>query len=60
MLFRSAPVALMAIGGYPRPDVATAVAMAALIMLRHRDNVRRMRAGTEPKVLPKKQATPVK
>ena len=55
-----APVTLMAIGGYPRPDVATAVAMAALIMVRHRDNLRRMRAGTEPKVLPKKQATPVK
>ena len=55
-----APLAILAIGGYASVEVVTATTMAALIVIRHHDNIRRMLAGTEPKVLPKKQATPVK
>jgi glycerol-3-phosphate acyltransferase PlsY len=43
--------------GCPRPFVTIAVAMAVLIAWRHRDNLRRLLAGTEPRfALPKKQA----
>ena len=35
--------------GYPRPTTATIAAIAALIVARHRDNVARLLAGTEPR-----------
>ena len=34
---------------YPRPVQASAAAMALVIVVRHRDNLRRLRAGTEPR-----------
>ena len=53
-----APVA-MAVLGAPPPVVGAGLAMAALIVLRHRDNLRRLRAGTEPSArLLKGQASP--
>ena len=53
-----APVA-MALTGAPPPVVGAGLAMAALIVLRHRDNLRRLRAGTEPAArLLKGQASP--
>ncbi len=53
-----APVA-MALIGAPPPVVGAGLAMAALIVLRHRDNLRRLRAGTEPTArLLKGQASP--
>jgi len=36
--------------GSPRPVVAAAAAVAALILFRHRSNLKRVRAGTEPRV----------
>jgi glycerol-3-phosphate acyltransferase PlsY len=42
-----APVA-MALGGCPPSVVGAGLAMAALVVLRHRDNLRRLSAGTEP------------
>jgi glycerol-3-phosphate acyltransferase PlsY len=36
-----------AIIGYALPAVAAAAAVAAIIVWRHRDNLRRLRAGTE-------------
>lgn len=54
------PVAMLILGGYATPAIIVAIAMAALIVVRHRDNVARILAGHEPKVLPKKQATPDK
>ena len=54
----AAPVA-MAVLGVPPPVVGAGLAMAALIVLRHRDNLRRLRAGTEPSArLLKGQASP--
>lgn len=53
-----APVA-MALGGCPPPVVAAGLAMAALIVLRHRENLGRLREGTEPTIqLLKRQAPP--
>lgn len=36
--------------GSPRPVIAAAAAVAALIVFRHRSNLKRVRAGTEPRV----------
>ena len=54
-----APVAVL-VFGYPVPDVAAAIVMACLVIVRHRENVVRLLAGTEPKALPRKQAAPRK
>lgn len=43
----SAPVAIGWLGG-STPTIAVAAAMATVILVRHRDNVRRLRTGTEP------------
>jgi len=54
----TAPVAV-ALLGYPRPTVVASLAMSAVIVVRHRANLARLRAGTEPRfVLHKKQALP--
>jgi glycerol-3-phosphate acyltransferase PlsY len=44
-----APVAV-ALSGRPPADVAVAIAMSALVLLRHTDNLRRLAHGTEPRV----------
>ena len=45
--------------GYPTPTIASAAAIGALILARHRENLGRLVAGTEPSlVLRRKQATP--
>lgn len=44
------PVALWLFGGWDRPLFAFAFAMAALVIVAHRDNIRRMRAGREPRL----------
>ena len=36
--------------GYPSPTVLAGFLMSALIAIRHRDNIRRLRFGTEPRV----------
>ncbi len=36
--------------GYPAATVATALVTGALVAYRHRDNIRRLRFGTEPRV----------
>ena len=52
------PIATAALG-YPRSTLAAGVVMSAIIVVRHRENVARLRAGTEPRfALPKKQAAP--
>lgn len=43
------PVLLMALA-YPTPTIAVAIAMSVGIAVRHRDNVRRIRFGTEGRV----------
>lgn len=56
----AAPVAIV-IQGYPIESLAAGLLMAALIVARHRDNLTRLRAGTEPRFeLPKRQAPPPK
>ena len=52
-----APFLALAFGS-PAPHVAAAFAMAALVVVRHRDNVVRMVRGTEPRALLKRQALP--
>lgn len=42
----SAPV-VAALAGYPAPAVAATAAVAAIIVLRHRDNIARLLGGTE-------------
>jgi acyl phosphate:glycerol-3-phosphate acyltransferase len=44
----TAPVAVAWLG-YPNPAIAAAVAIAVLIVAKHRENLVRLRAGTEPK-----------
>lgn len=45
--------------GYPGIDVTAAAAMAAIIVVRHRDNFARIAAGREPKIgMRQKQASP--
>ena len=46
--------------GYPRSHLGVAIVMAILIAIRHRGNVARLVAGTEPKALLKRQAEPTK
>jgi len=56
----AAPLAIWAVG-CPVSVRAAALVMAAIIVLRHRENLGRLRAGTEPRfALHKKQATPGK
>ncbi|MBM4265485.1 MAG: glycerol-3-phosphate 1-O-acyltransferase PlsY [Deltaproteobacteria bacterium] len=45
----TAPVG-MALSGEPRAAVLAGVGVAALIFVRHRDNLARLRAGTEPRL----------
>ena len=42
----------------PLPTILLAAFMAVLVFLRHRDNITRLRAGTEPKIGAKKAAPP--
>ena len=52
------PIAIAALG-YPRSTLAAGTVMSAMIVVRHRENLARLRAGTEPRfTLPQKQATP--
>lgn len=44
-----APIAAASFG-YPMPAVGATAVMAVLITVRHRDNLRRLRAGAEPRV----------
>ena len=54
----TAPVAIVLLA-YPRPTLVASLAMTAVIVVRHRANLGRLRAGTEPRfVLHKKQALP--
>ena len=41
---------LLLLLGYGRPTLVVALTISALIVLRHRDNIRRMRFGTEARV----------
>lgn len=43
----AAPLLLLASLSYPMPDLYLAFALAALAILRHRENIRRLLAGTE-------------
>lgn len=43
----AAPLMLVASLAFPMPDLYLAVALAALAMLRHRENIRRLISGTE-------------
>ncbi len=43
----AAPLMLIASLSYPMPDLYLAFALAALAIVRHRDNIRRLIAGTE-------------
>jgi len=54
-----APVAVWWLA-YPTPLLAAASTMAALVVIRHGDNVARLVAGAESKVMLKKQAAPTK
>jgi glycerol-3-phosphate acyltransferase PlsY len=52
------PIAIAALG-YPRSTLAAGTVMSAIIVVRHRENLARLRAGTEPRfTLPKRQAMP--
>lgn len=44
------PVALWLSGSWDRPLFAFTLAMAALVIVAHRDNIRRLRAGNEPRL----------
>ena len=56
----AAPVAV-AIEAYPIESLAATLLMVGIVVARHRDNLRRLRAGTEPRFkLPKRQAAPQK
>ena len=57
MLAAIAAPLVLAVAGAPRPTLAVGSIMAIVILARHRDNVRRLLAGTEPR-LHKKQAPP--
>ena len=52
-----APVLAM-VGGYSGSEIAFLVLLALLIVWTHRANIARLRAGTEPKIGEKKEATP--
>jgi glycerol-3-phosphate acyltransferase PlsY len=45
---------------YPTSVVAAVVVMTLVIAVRHRENLSRLRAGTEPRFVLKKQAAPSK
>jgi glycerol-3-phosphate acyltransferase PlsY len=49
------PVVVAALS-YPATTMATVLAMAVVIVVRHRQNLARLRAGTEPQFVLKKQA----
>jgi glycerol-3-phosphate acyltransferase PlsY len=54
------PLAVWAAAG-AGPELAASALMAALVAVRHRDNVRRLRAGVEPRFeLHKRQAPPTR
>jgi glycerol-3-phosphate acyltransferase PlsY len=56
----AAPAAALLLGE-PRAVVAACAAMAVVIVVRHLDNLGRLRRGTEPRfTLPKRQAPPDK
>lgn len=50
------PVGALALG-YPAPFVAAAVGVAAIIVLRHRDNIARLAAGSERRLGERRSAT---
>lgn len=52
--------AAAALLGYPGAIVATIVVMTVVVVVRHRQNLARLRAGTEPRFVLKKQAAPQK
>jgi glycerol-3-phosphate acyltransferase PlsY len=53
----TAPIAV-ALLRYPRPLLVAAIAVAGLVVARHAGNLRRLRAGTEPRIeMPKRQAS---
>jgi acyl phosphate:glycerol-3-phosphate acyltransferase len=51
--FAAAPVLAWLLGA-PQPVLGLALAVTALIYLRHKDNIRRLLAGTEPRIGQKK------
>jgi glycerol-3-phosphate acyltransferase PlsY len=55
----AAPFAVLWLG-YPRASLLTSIALAVLVVARHRDNLARILSGTEPKFVPTKQASPEK
>ena len=55
-----APIFLLVLGDPAPAHLAASTVMALLIVIRHRDNLARILAGTEPKVLLNKQAAPGK
>jgi glycerol-3-phosphate acyltransferase PlsY len=55
-----APILLLVLGDPAPAHLVASIVMALLIVIRHRDNFARILAGTEPKVLLHKQATPGK
>lgn len=48
----------VALLGLPRPYVMLAIAMTALVLLRFRENIIRLRRGEEPRFKPKRRAEP--
>jgi len=55
-----APIVLLVLGDPAPAHLTASIVMAVLIVIRHRDNLARILAGTEPKVLLNKQAAPGK
>jgi glycerol-3-phosphate acyltransferase PlsY len=53
------PIAAAAFAA-PRAELLASLVMSGLVILRHRDNVGRLLAGTEPALVLKKQASPDK
>lgn len=49
------PIVLLAVGGTPSAGVAAALAGSAMVLIRHRSNLKRLWAGTEPRILDKRR-----
>lgn len=54
----AAPLMLIASLSYPMPDLYLAIALAALAILRHRENIRRLISGTERRLGERAQVRP--
>jgi acyl phosphate:glycerol-3-phosphate acyltransferase len=50
LLATAALVSAIAFGGYPRATLIVAIATAVLVVVRHADNIARLRHGSEPRV----------